>query len=255
MISTEIIQLNANSELIVVHLENFDQSFVNQLDEIIVRICEGESDTPCELVKQRMVKFLKTKSDVTRIGAVSEFFIHYYLNKIEFKQDFRFFNLEEGSIKKGFDGVYSYDEEIYVVESKSGYFDTKNISHLTKIKLAYKELKEYLEGKSGKSENNPWMNAYNHASHIDVQTKKTIRNKIKELCDLYDNNKFSLVENFNVIPSSTIYLNNTWDDKWSEGIKSRLEEIESLKAKKIKILAFTNLSINIFYKYIGYFDE
>ena len=255
MISTEIINIDEDSELILLHIENFNESFIKQLDENIVQICEGESGTSCELVKSRMVNFLKTKSLDTKIGAVAEFFIHFYLRKINLKQDFRFFNLEEGSIKKGFDGVYSLEDDLYIVESKSGSSTTLNISHLSKIKKAYKELCDYVAGKSEKSKNNPWLNAYNHASHIDVQSKKTVREKIKKLCDLYDQKQFVKIETINAIPSSTIYIESTWDHSWSEDIKANIDEIKTMQAKKIKFLAITNISIKNFYNYIGYVDE
>ena len=53
------------------------------------------------------------------------------------KQEFLFFNLEENSIKKGFDGLFSKDSETFLVESKSGTILTKGISHRTKLKTAY----------------------------------------------------------------------------------------------------------------------
>ncbi|MFY2508239.1 hypothetical protein ACN3E9_08105 [Vibrio pectenicida] len=111
------------------------------------------------------------------MGAISEFFVHLYLQESGYKQEFLFFNLEEGSIKKGFDGFFSKNSDTFLLESKSGSIKSKKISHKDKLKSAYSDLENYVSGKSEKGKNNPWKNAYNHASHIDVGTEKSIRKK------------------------------------------------------------------------------
>jgi hypothetical protein len=221
------------------------------LDEHFVNICEGNSGTSLNEVKKIIIEFLKTKDDRTKMGATAEFFLHLYLKSIGFKQECLFLNLEERSIKKGFDGYYSLNNEEFIMESKSGSSKTKNISHNDKIKEAYTDLKNNLSGKSTKSKNNPWKNAYNHASHIDVGTGSNIRKNIKELSDNYNKSIYHEVKNFNIIPTSTIFLEDIWSDEYSKDIIDRLETLsKSLEFKQLTIICITKKSINIFQQYL-----
>ena len=86
---------------------------------------------------------MRYKDDTTKIGAVAEFFIHLFLRELGYKQEFLFYNLEERSIKKGFDGYFSQGETQFIVESKSGFESTRNISHKAKIKEAYNDGADY----------------------------------------------------------------------------------------------------------------
>jgi hypothetical protein len=47
-----------------------------------------------------------------------------------------------------------------------------------------------MSGKSKKGRNNPWRNAYNHASHIDVGSRKPLRDKLRDIAKLYDSGEF-----------------------------------------------------------------
>ncbi|HHQ4809445.1 TPA: hypothetical protein ACSP29_003874, partial [Aeromonas veronii] len=203
MIIPEIKRFSNNIELHVLDFINLTPEITKQIDDQLVQICEGDSDSDLDLVKSNFLKFLETKDERTKIGAVAEFFVHLYLRQMKLKQEFLFFNLEEGSIKKGFDGFFSSETEEYLVESKSGLASTDGISHKNKIKEAYSDISSVIAGDSRKSKNNPWRNAYNHACHADVGTSKTIRKKIKELSDLFDNGEFGKVDKFNIIPCSS----------------------------------------------------
>jgi len=154
-------------------------------------------------------------------------------------------------LKKGFDGYYSLDDkEEYIMESKSGSSLTSGITHPNKVKEAYKDLKNSLAGT--KSSNNPWKNAYNHASHIDVGTATNIRKNIKKLSDEFDNNKFHNIKDFNIIPASTIFLDGIWNDKYSKDIIDELQEIsEEFEFSKLNIVCVTQQSLELFEKYLN----
>lgn len=244
-------QPNENISIHIIDIKSLTVPLIEYLDEHFVSVCEGNSGTSLNEVKKIIIDFLKTKDPRTKMGATAEFFLHLYLRSIGFKQECLFLNLEERSIKKGFDGYYSLNNDAFIMESKSGSSETNNISHNVKIKEAYTDLKNNLAGKSKKSKNNPWRNAYNHASHIDVGTASNIRKNIKELSDNYNKSIYYDVKNFNIIPSSTIFLEDNWTDEYSKDIIDKLETLSSsLEFKKLNIICITKNSINIFQKYL-----
>lgn len=244
-------KLAPHIDLYVIHIGEFDSEYIKKIDENIVKICEGNSDSSINEVKRRIINFLQDKDLRGKHGAIAEFFLHLYLNHNKYKQDCLFFNLEDKSMKKGFDGVYSKNNEIYIVESKSGGCTSKNISHINKIKEAYTGLDKYITGENNNGTGNPWINAYSHASQIDVRAKKSIRDKIKQLKKDFENGIFSKVQDFNLIPCSTIYLDGEWSDSWSDNLLLEKAKLMSLKGKTIKIISVTNKDVSNFMKYLG----
>jgi hypothetical protein len=251
MLKATLRQFKDGTELHIIDIDSFDNNLVEFVDLNIVSICEGASGTPVQLTKRNFNRFLVTKDITTQHGAVAEFFVHLYLYQLGFKQEFLFLNLEEGSIKKGFDGYFSASNEEYLVESKSGASTTVNISHRNKIKLAFKDITEVVSGTSAKSKNNPWKNAYNHASHADVGTSKTIRRKIKDISDLYDQGRFKDIALFNIIPCSTIFSDPVCKTDFSLDILNENEDFTTkFKAKSTKIICITKNTFDVFLSYL-----
>ncbi|HLW29287.1 MAG TPA: hypothetical protein VKX29_00395 [Brumimicrobium sp.] len=252
MLIPEIKRISKTVELHVLDLVDLTPEIVEQIDQSLVQICEGDSESPLQLVKSNFLRFLESKDYRTQMGAVAEFFIHLYLRQANLKQEFLFFNLEEGSIKKGFDGYFSNGAEGYLVESKSGLDSTTGISHRNKLKEAFDDISSVIAGDSRKSKNNPWKNAYNHASHIDVGSSKSIRKKIKELSDLFDNDQFKSASEFNIIPCSSIFITDEWNPNISSAILGAEERFFSgLKAKSLKAICITKASYDSFWNYLG----
>lgn len=236
-------------EIHIIDIKDISDEFAKVIDSYFVRICEGNSDSDIKVVKKRVLKFLESKSDDTRIGAIAEFFIHLYLNGLNYKQECRFLNLEEGSIKKGFDGYYSNDDEEWIMESKSGFNKTKGISHKNKIVEAYKDLECKIKGET---KNNPWMNAYNHACHKDINTNESIVRHMKELADDFVLNNFYNIKDFNIIPCATIFLDGTWiDSDINKTVNDVQESIVNLKYKKIIAICCTKISVQAFVEYLN----
>jgi hypothetical protein len=251
LLVSEIRRISEGVELHVIDLVDLTPEIIKQLDENLVQICEGDSCSSLDLVKSNFFRFLNSKDYRTQIGAVAEFFVHLYLRQSNLKQEFLFFNLEEGSIKKGFDGFFSNETEEYLVESKSGLDSTAGISHKSKIKEAYEDISSVIAGDSRKSKNNPWRNAYNHASHIDVGTSKTIRKKIRELSNLFDNGQFSSVDKFNIIPCSSIFVTDEWSVETSRAILETEDGFfMGLRAKSLKAICITKASYESFFSYL-----
>lgn len=246
----KIQELTNELTLHIIHLKDYDQNFIENLDEKLVKICEGDSDSSIDLVKIRLKQFLTGKDIRQKQGSIAELFVHLYLNNNGYKPEFLFYNLEESSIKKGFDGFYSKDDNTYIVESKSGSCSSQEISHERKIKEAYSDIKKYLNGTNDKGKNNPWKNAYYHANLLDVGTEKTIRTRIKELRDNYDRKIFSEIKDFNIMPCSTIFLDNIWTNKWSDDFIEDIEKIKKLVGKSINLIIVTKKNLQSFEDYL-----
>lgn len=251
MLEVECKTISPNKSLHIIDIKEISNEMKELLDKFFVSICEGDSDSDLKLVKKRLITFLESKQEDTQMGAVAEFLVHLYLNHNSFKQEFLFFNLEENSIKKGFDGIFSKNSETYLVESKSGSILSKGISHKNKLKTAYSDLEKYVAGESEKGRNNPWKNAFNHASHCDVATEKGIRKKIKKLKDMYDLGQYSRVKDYNIIPCSTIYLDSKWEDIVKEKIVNDTQFLNNFDSVSVNAICITKTSLKSFILYLG----
>jgi hypothetical protein len=239
--------INKDCQILVVDIKDFDQELKDLVDKYFFPICETDDDMELKYIKKRLSDFLKSKKDsTTETGAIAEFFIHLILNHCGFTQEFIFFNLEERSIKKGFDGYYSFNEDQWIMESKSGDITSKKISHNSKINEAYKDLSDKL---SGKVENNPWQNAYSHAKFVD--SSDSVVNKIKKLKNDYLKNTFYSIDKFNIIPCSSIFTIEISQHSSKSDIMNEIKEsILKYDYKKIKAICVTNNTKNKFIKYI-----
>jgi len=250
LFQTNTLTINSNIVIHVVDIESINNDVRDYINNNFVNICEGDSGSDLKQVKKVVLESLSRKDLNTKMGATAEFFLHLYLKSLGFKQECLYLNLEEGSIKKGFDGYYSLNGlEEYIMESKSGSHLTIGITHPNKIKEAYEDLKKSLAGK--KSNNNPWKNAYNHAQLSDVGTSRDIVKNIKKLSDDFYNKIFYKIKNFNIIPASTIFLGGTWNDEYSKDIIDKLKEHSNeFEFKKLHIICVTQKSIQLFEEYL-----
>ncbi|WP_425381097.1 hypothetical protein [Spiroplasma endosymbiont of Polydrusus pterygomalis] len=231
----------------IIEIEDINFDLKTKLDEYLPIICEGTTNGNLKLLKITLKKLFEKQTDNWLMGAIAEFFVHLFLNLMNYKQNCLFLNLEEGQIKKGFDGLYVKNEEKWIMESKSGSINTKNISHKNKLKEAIKDLNEKF---SGKTTNNPWKNAYNHAAVMPIRNDNLLES-IKKISADFISNKFYNITDFNIIPSATIFLENLWipiqKDKIFQDIKDLLNDFN---LKKAHIICISQKSIDVFKKYI-----
>lgn len=246
---TKVEELLPNVNLHILELTEISPEIASFIDSKIVPITYGNALTALEIVKIELINFFESKHENTKMGAIAEFFIHIYLSMLGYKQECLFFNLEEGSIKKGFDGYYSKDGFEWIMESKSGSVNSKEISHTSKINEAYIDLKDKV---SGNVANNPWKNAYNHARHGDVATSKEIVDNIKSISNDFVLKKFRDISEFNIIPSATIFLDNVWISHDYDSIKSDIINlVGKLTYKNLEIICFTKKSLQLFLDYLN----
>ena len=248
-------KLSLNSVLTIIDIEVLDETIKAVLDENFVLICEGNSGSNLSTVKNRVKNLFSSKSSEWIMGATAEFFVHLYIRLTGYKQECLFLNLEENSIKKGFDGYYSKDGLEWLMESKAGSKKSKDVSHADKVTLAMNDLSKKVSGrdKSGKKKlpNNPWQEAYSHASQYDVGAADNIRKNIKKLADDFTNGKFRSIEEFNTMPCGTIFLSGVWSQPDHTLIKKDVERIlNKLKGKQIHVICVTHRSTELFGNYI-----
>lgn len=248
---TSSVEIESGKNLHILKVNLYDDKLISLINKYLVKICEGDDSQEIIKVKKRLLKFIESKQETTKMGAIAEFFIHLYLNDSNYKQEFLFFNLEETSIKKGFDGVYTKENEMYIIESKSGDESTKTISHISKLKEAYSDLKKYFDGSSQKGNNNPWRNAYNHASHSDIKANDSLRKQIRELANLYDDSKYGTIEEYNIIPCSKIFLSNNWNEQFITDLLKSTNELKGFEAKKVDLIILTKLKILNFINFLN----
>ena len=252
---TEEYKVSQNAILTIIDIENIDDKAKAVLDENFVLICEGNSGSSLFTVKNRVKNLFSSKQPEWVMGAIAEFFVHLHIRLAGFKQECLFLNLEENSIKKGFDGYYSKEGQEWLMESKAGSINTEGISHADKVVLAMRDLSGKVSGKGpdGKKEmpNNPWQEAYSHASQYDVGTAEKIRQNIKKLADDFTNGLFRSIEEFNTMPCGTVFLSGVWSPPDHQRIKEDIESIsDKLKGKQIHAICVTHKSTELIIKYI-----
>jgi len=199
-----------------INIEKIEDDFAKYIDNKLISICKGKREIKLSTVKTEFINYLEAKNQSNLLpGSVSEFFIHVFLSSQEYKQEFLYFNLEENSIKKGFDGYYSKGNKDWVLESKSTTQADKKHNH--NISLGYTGIKDKIEGVDKK--NNPWENAYHHANIGAVATKNTLLKKLSALSELYTEEEYGKIKDFDLMVSSTIFLEDNWNEINSDELK------------------------------------
>lgn len=122
------------------------------------------------------------------------------------------------------------ENALWLMESKS----TKTESHEININKAYSGIKNQIEGKT---KNDPWENAVNHAK--TAGSKKDIIGKLTDLSIKHTSGKFSELQTSNIILGSTVIKNNI--DSSALDKNKLIKYIENHVSKK-EILVSVNLS-------------
>lgn len=242
-----------------INIEDYDESFKQLIDNYIVSIYDSTfDDEDILLVKQQLkVWFKEKKSDENKkAGFVAEFICHLYINQLDYEQHFLFTNLEEqGSMKKGFDGLYQMDDEMWIYESKSSLSATTSANHNSNIGEAYRDIRDKLQGKKVNNHGNPispWNNAVNHASVANIDDKETLIQNLKEFRNRFIKKDFENIKNFNVIPSSTIFLEDKWGNIDNLNLETKLKSlINKYEYRKMNIICINKKSIDSFVRYIN----
>jgi len=247
-----VIQLDKKVTLNFINVENYTNDLVNLIEAEIGFIRNGiMNDEDINDVKKRIKIWIdrKKKDERAKNGFVAEFICHLYLRSRKFEQYSLFKNLEERGPKKGFDGLYMLDDEMWLVESKSTTILTN--SHLSEINKAYSDIKTKIESSVKDFKiNDPWENAKHHIQIANPN--KTLTENMKKLSADFINNKKHKIKEFNIIPCSTIYLKGSWKKIDNDALKKKLEkEVIKKEAKKLNVLCVNKKSVDDFIKFIN----
>lgn len=134
--------------LITTKLEALTEDEKKCINTWLLDITEGSGFFyDIQTIAKKLLDFLDSQSDNIKIGAIAKFYLICILRKHDYHQDFCYRNLEEGSIKKGFDGLYTRGRDIWLAESKlSSTLAKHRNEHQHTIKLAYDGIKKLIEG-------------------------------------------------------------------------------------------------------------
>lgn len=240
-----------------INIEDYSDELINFLDNSVASIWNGIlGDTDIELVKIELQNWFYKKDENKRAGFVAEFFCHLYMKQLNFEQHFVFQNLEEqGSMKKGFDGLYQLDNEMWIYESKSSLSTTNTANHNANIGEAFHDIDKKIKGKKLNSNNqpiSPWSNALFHSSLAQVNIDETLIENLNIFKKRFLKGDFENIKNFNVIPSSTIYLESKWEKINDSKLKIKLENlVDKYEYKKMNVICINKKSINNFLRYIN----
>lgn len=240
----------------IIQIKGLNEVLRETINKKIALICAGDSKLDIELIKIRIRRLFRDKNINQQMALISEFFVHLIINLKEYEQKSLFFNNEdERQLKKGFDGFYIKNNEIWIMESKSGSINTKGISHYRKVREAINDLNNKF---SDNSNNNPWANAFAHAAIVGVRTKNInndFLSKIDKLSSDYLTNKLYTIQDFNIIPAATIFLddaNNIFEELKQDKIFLDIKElINDFSLKKAHIICISQKNIALFKEYIG----
>ncbi len=239
----------------VINIEEITPELKNLIDENLPKI-HSASEYNLERTKKILRDVFKANvkpyniSDV-KMGAIAEFFVHLYFSNLGFQQECLFQNLEDQhSIKKGHDGYYSYEDEAWIMESKSTATKTE---HQDNIDLAYSDLKAKISGKNKTDDGrviSPWDNALNHA--LRVKSSNKIVDEIKSLSNDFIDGKYHEINDFNIIPASTVFLNGVWQQLNPDEIFQKISEcMKGRKFKKINVICVTKRTTHLFLDYLN----
>ncbi|MCH5180177.1 MAG: hypothetical protein J1F32_03065 [Erysipelotrichales bacterium] len=231
-----------NTKIYYVKFDNMTD-LQSTIDNEFVDIVHADSTYDLEPTKKEIYKILCKKNDQQQHGAIAEFFAHIVIRKIGFTQQCLYKNLEESSMKKGFDGLYSYNNIFWIMESKSA--KEENI-HKNKIDEAIKSIRTAIEDLS---RNNPWLNAVHHISNLENnQRNDSIKQKVKKLSKDFQEGVKHTINEFNLIPVSTLFLPS------SQNLAEIISDINTLLTntnyRQIIIVCIDNYIFNDFIEYL-----
>ncbi|WP_425081527.1 hypothetical protein [Ruegeria arenilitoris] len=193
------VKIWSKDEVTLVCVENFDDEMKELLKKRLAEICWGPTANGSSLVAESYKETMrslwarvKKKPAKTKIGMVGELLTHLFLAEPGrgFVSVNCMFNLEEASIKKGFDLVLKaeHSTELFLVEVKSSAVQsTKASAKLFKLlKVSDKDI----AGKLNNPADNLWSNALSHCS--SALRKTDLRDRIEEILGQYRDESLAL---------------------------------------------------------------
>lgn len=222
--------------------------FTEYLDSNISRICFGpHSDRPLAVTKGKLRRLFSSKvgNETWICGSCAELFLHLYLNAAGYEQACLYFNLEENSAKKGFDGLYLREGEPWAMESKSA--TSGATSHRDKVAEAFRSLQSSVSDVGG---NDPWDNAVSHAYRACVEG--SVIKTLESLSDRFTLGDSIGIADVNIIPCATIFMGESLSsdrlDELGEWVDGYFGEREH---GSVHVICVSHYAKTAFLRYIG----
>ena len=193
----------SNNLLLIINILDLTDELKDQINQKINEILDFKTfEKDFESNKKKFLGFYNSKSQKQKKGIVAEFFVHLYLINQNYEIKKFLINLEDNSMTKGFDGVYTNKNDFWIMESKSG--DRSDIlnKHIDKLNEAYKYLENNLS-----SGNDPYRNSIAHFLIRQENKNSDLYKKFEKLSDDFEKGIFHDISEFNIIASGTLYLN------------------------------------------------
>jgi len=185
------VKIFQDPEITVVSIDEFTAELQNLIRERLAEICWGPTANGSRLVAENYKYTMKSlwgrvanKPSKTKIGMAGELITHLFLSRpgAGYVSVNRMFNLEESSIKKGFDLVLTKQEgkELFLVEVKaSGILRANSTSKVLRL---LKVSNSDMNGKLNNPADNLWNNALSHCS--SALKKTDLRDKIEAILEV-----------------------------------------------------------------------
>ena len=244
-------------------IDKFSDEIKNAIRVNLSSICNGAADAATGQMMysysntlKEFIKRYDTKSDNQKKGMIGELLLHIILTELlndRFVINSPFFNIEERSVKKGFDVVLNKTgtQELWIAEVKSGETSIgKTVSNkaVELINTAKNDLVNRLNGESVSL----WRNAINGARIAMSENrddKSAIISLLQECGNLASDNSVKS-DDFNVILVGTVF-SSTCDQIVENDIASKQKRITYEKCfQKAYLIAIQKETYQKVYNYI-----
>jgi len=174
-------------------IENFSDELKAALKENLTRICHGADQASRDRAIFKYPATLRafwerysSKPSNTQVGMLGELLSHVVILKLfpNFNVVSPFFNMEEKSIRKGFDLLLyeSSENSVWITEVKSGGIG-KDMTPCTASRALLAKARDDLKERLAEQELNHWQNAIN-AARNSIHTKADFRESVLEILEL-----------------------------------------------------------------------
>lgn len=251
------VEAHIDGDTLLFHISEVSQDLFDALRSNLSRICFSEAKSISRRrtysYKNTVREFLKrydNKTEDTKIGMIGELLVHILLleNRSDLHHASPFFNLEERSIKKGFDLIL-FDQscgELWITEVKSGQLHKGKDADGTCNDLIL-TAKRDLQQRLGDNETSIWENAINGAM-IKLDGKPNLRTKVLEILNTIEDATAEGENNASargVILAAGLFSNSTNGQLNPQALKNSHRKIsEEAIFHKVLVLAFQKDSFN-----------
>ena len=204
MRSIEGVRFKKDKDYAVCHILEFSDELKKLIREQLSFICYGATNTLSTRkiynynnTLKEFIKRYDEKKDNTQKGMIGELIIHVLINEFfpEYETVSPFFNIEERSVKKGFDVVLTNKENhmMWITEVKSGELHKGKDANETNIDLLNRAKSDLYSRLNGENQS-LWLNAINGAK-IALDSKKDLKDAVIEILEEYgdDSSEIKLI--------------------------------------------------------------